>query len=184
VCSKDGLDLSPHQLNNYETFSCSDLSHTSESPLSEKVKSDTCENANCPNTSSSVLSASALRHECFITPSEDGGNPVLTRQASSAEPSSYSCLELNFSHKQYRQWTITYTGARSCKYCCSGKTTSITYPSICNLSYPAFNARAPYYIVICGVRLYIFSHHPIKGQDFRKNLTENVCFFISSTAVV
>ena len=42
--------------------------------------------------------------------------------------------------------------ARSRNHCCSGKTISITYSEcVCSLSYPACNAHAPYYIVICDL---------------------------------
>ena len=70
--------------------------------------------------------------------------------------------------------------ARSCNSSCSGKATSITYPSVCNHSYPAFNAHAPCHIVVCGVRLYIFPHHLINGTVFGKILLKICAFFLFS----
>jgi hypothetical protein len=66
-------------------------------------------------------------------------------------------------------------------HCCIGKEISIrpyVCVCICSLSYPACNARAPYYIVSCGLSgSTIFSTLPHKGHDFRQKVIEsNVCF--------
>jgi hypothetical protein len=52
--------------------------------------------------------------------------------------------------------------ARSGNHCCCGKATSITYFCVCSLIYPAREAHAPYYTVICGLWLHhIFRRYPI-----------------------
>ena len=66
---------------------------------------------------------------------------------------SFQDLPRAFDWTQDRQCTYKRNiEARSCKHCCRGKAIRITSTEcVCSLSYPACNAHAPYYIVICGL---------------------------------
>jgi hypothetical protein len=63
---------------------------------------------------------------------------------------------------------------RSCNQCCRLRAASITYSEcVCSLSYPACEAHAPYYIIICGLytsTIHSFLHYLIKGTIFVKML--------------
>ena len=64
------------------------------------------------------------------------------------------------------------TEARSCNYCCTGKTVSSIYSEcvcVCSLNYPACSAHAPY-CNLWPARLYSISpHYVINSMIFRKN---------------
>ena len=64
------------------------------------------------------------------------------------------------------------TEARTRNHFCRGKAISITGMCVCNLIYPAHNAHAPYYIVICGLS-YIFPR-PMNGTVFGKKKLINM----------
>jgi hypothetical protein len=55
----------------------------------------------------------------------------------------------------------------------------IFWVCFCSLSYPAYKAHAPYYIVICGLPglYHIFPHYLIKGTNFEKKLLNTKCVF-------
>ena len=68
--------------------------------------------------------------------------------------------------------------------CCVGENVSIAYSEcVFSLRYPACNAHAPYYIVICGLAgCTIFSTLSNKRHDFgRKVIEYETCVLILST---
>jgi len=71
--------------------------------------------------------------------------------------------------------------ARSRDHYCLGKAIHIIYSEcICNLSYPAWRAHAPYYTVICGQSCCTTFFH-----DFRKEVVEpEVSVVIFSTTFI
>jgi hypothetical protein len=74
------------------------------------------------------------------------------------------------------------TEERSRNHCCRRKSNTyyIVWKCVCCLSYPACNAHAPYYIVICGLSgSTIFSHSLINSTTFRKRILtiKSVCLF-------
>ena len=71
--------------------------------------------------------------------------------------------------------------ARLCNHCCSSKTISIIQcECVCSLRYPAYNAHAPYCIVICGLpRSTILVHIiPLTARfSEKKKLLDTKCGF-------
>jgi cytochrome c oxidase assembly protein Cox11 len=84
--------------------------------------------------------------------------------------------------------------ARSRNHRCRGKAISITYSEcvcvcvcVCSLSYPAYKANVPYYIVICDLSgsYHIFPTLSHKRRDLRKKVTEHkMCVLTFSTTFV
>jgi hypothetical protein len=69
-------------------------------------------------------------------------------------------------------WTTLYnTAARSRNNCCRGKS-----KHICSLSYPAYNAHAPYCLRPPWLH-HIFPHYLINGKIFGKKLLYIKCVF-------
>ena len=54
----------------------------------------------------------------------------------------------------------------------------------CNISYPACNAHAPYYVVICGLSgstIFFFSHYVTISEIFEKKMSDIRCVLIFPT---
>jgi len=69
--------------------------------------------------------------------------------------------------------------ALACKYCCNGKAMCYIFcVCVCSLRYPAGNAHAQYYIVICGLPdCHILPHFLLNGTIFRGKMIEHKMFF-------
>jgi len=79
------------------------------------------------------------------------------------------------------------TDARSCNNCRSGKALRITYFGVCfRLSYPAINARAPYFRLWLSWTYNIIPQYLINGTIFEKktDIEHKMCVLIFSTTFV